>query len=124
MIIADSDVLIDFLRGAELAQKVGDLISSGNLKTTAISVFELESGARTAPQQKLVNDLLAGIEIFPIDPESAKKAGELHRILLRKGVTVPTADSLIAGVCLKHKAELLTRNKRHFQNFKGLRFAT
>lgn len=124
MTIADSDVLIDFLRGSDLADKVGTLISNGTLATTAVSGFELESGARTAAQQRLVNDLLAGIDILPISAEAARMAGELHRGLLKKGITVPVADSLIAGVCLQHKAELLTRNKKHFQNFKGLVLAT
>ncbi len=122
MIIADSDVLIDFLRGVGLAGVVETLIRRGRLATTAVSVFELEAGIRDHKQERHVTDLLAGLEILPVDSESARRAGQVHRALARKGITIPPADCLIAGICLELDAPLLTRNRRHFQSFKGLQF--
>jgi hypothetical protein len=47
MIVADSDVLIDALRGREPARsRIALEISSGGLATTAISAFELLAGAQ------------------------------------------------------------------------------
>jgi predicted nucleic acid-binding protein len=47
MIVADSDVLIDFLEGRQPgAQAVAAALAAGQLQVTAISCFELLSGAR------------------------------------------------------------------------------
>ena len=52
MTIADTDVLIDFLSGAEPgASRVSRAIESGALRTTAITRFELLSGARSAARK-------------------------------------------------------------------------
>lgn len=122
MIVADSDVLIDFLRGGGAADVVETLIGRGRLATTAISVFELEAGVRDQKQERLVANLLSALEILSVDSSSARRAGQLHRALARKGATIPQADCLIAGICLEIGGALLTRNRRHFQNFKGLQF--
>jgi predicted nucleic acid-binding protein len=53
MIVADSDVLIDALRGREPAKgRIAQEIEKGALATTSVSVFELLSGARTASARK------------------------------------------------------------------------
>ena len=53
MIVADSDVLIDALRGHEpFRQRVTQEITARSLATTVISAFELLSGARTAREKE------------------------------------------------------------------------
>ena len=52
MIVADTDVLIDYLGGVEPgAGRVAEGIEAATLHTTAVSRFELLSGART-PRQR------------------------------------------------------------------------
>ncbi len=59
MIVADSDVLIDFLRGrGDFARRVALELETGSFATTAITAFELRSGARTARERKPVETLL------------------------------------------------------------------
>ena len=60
MIIADSDVLIDFLRGrGEGARRVAMELETRSFgTTTAITAFEIRSGARTVCQKKSVDTLL------------------------------------------------------------------
>ncbi len=49
MTIADTDILIDYLSGAEPgAGRVLQAIEHGELHTTAVTGFELLAGARTA----------------------------------------------------------------------------
>lgn len=56
MIVADSDVLIDFLGGREpAAGRVTREIESGNLWTTVITRFELLSGARGSREVRIAN---------------------------------------------------------------------
>jgi predicted nucleic acid-binding protein len=60
MIIADTDVLIDFLadRGPG-SERVSVELSRGLLRTTAVSRFELLCGARDVGHEKAVRQLLA-----------------------------------------------------------------
>jgi tRNA(fMet)-specific endonuclease VapC len=121
MILADTDVLIDFLGGREpAAGRVTREIESGNLWTTVITRFELLSGARGSREVRIVSELLNSIKIAPLDVSAADRAALVRRILERKGVGIGMADSLIAGIALHIGAVLLTRNRRHFERVEGL----
>ena len=125
MIIADSDVLIDALRGHEPARsRVALEISGGGLSTTTISAFELLSGARTPSEHGKVDALLSALNLLQFDEEASRAAAEVYRNLARRGKPIGTADSLIAGICLANNAILLTKNRAHFERVKNLRLGT
>ena len=124
MMVADTDVLIDFLAGREpAAQRISSLLSRGLLGTTVITRFELLCGARNARQEQIIHHLLAGMESLPLDTEAADQAARVRRSLERSGEGIGMADSLIAGVVLARGGELLTRNRSHFERVSGLRLA-
>ena len=124
MTVADTDVLIDFLAGAEpAAGRIESELSRGVLCTTAISRFELLSGARTQRQERAIRELLAAMPTLPLDDQAADRASEVRRSLERSGASIGMADSLIAGIALTHGAALLTRNRRHFERVADLRLA-
>jgi predicted nucleic acid-binding protein len=115
MIIADTDVLIDFLAGHEpSATVVAREIERGNLRTTVISRFELLAGARTTKQETAIRDLLGSVPALLLDPAAADKAAAVRRELEKAGQSIGMADCLIAGVSLVSGSPLLTRNVRHF----------
>jgi predicted nucleic acid-binding protein len=123
MIVADTDVLIDFLAGVEpLASRVGDEIEAG-LATTAVTRFELRAGVRTARQAKAVAGLLEGLVTLPLDSTAADRAAAVRRALQEAGLGIGMADSLIAGITLAHGGSLLTRNRRHFERVPDLKLA-
>jgi tRNA(fMet)-specific endonuclease VapC len=124
MIVADTDVLIDFLRGAEpMAERIAFELSKGFVATTAINAFELEAGAH-GPRQKLaVDDLLGALHIFPLGRTAALRAGALHRDLASRGQGIGMADSLIAAICLEENGMLLTRKRKHFERVAGLKLS-
>ena len=116
MIVAATDVLIDFLEGRQPgAQAVADALAAGRLQTTAISCFELLSGARQARQRKAVRTLLDSIPALVLDRNAAQKAAQTRLELDGLGIAIGMADSLIAGIVLLHGASLLSRNRRHFE---------
>jgi tRNA(fMet)-specific endonuclease VapC len=121
VIIADSDVLIDFLRGSGQAERIAYEIKAGSLYTTAISAFELWSGAKASQQLAAVETLLAALMILPLDPASARNAGEIRRELEAKKNPIGMADSLIAGICRERGGVLITRNKKHFERVPHLK---
>ena len=124
MMIADTDVLVDFLRGGGWAPRVELELSTGRLSTTVIAAFELIQGARTPRAQEDVRALLDALEIVVLDARATALAGEVRRLLLGRGNDIGVADSLVAGICLKQDAMLLTRNRAHFQRVEGLSLAS
>ncbi len=124
MIVADSDVLIDFLAGREpCAARVARKLERGLLCTTAVSHFELLCGARSARDRKMIEELLAAIPSLPLEEAAAARAAEVRRSLQEAGEAIGMADSRIAGVVLAHGGTLLTRNRRHFERVGGLELA-
>jgi tRNA(fMet)-specific endonuclease VapC len=121
MMVADTDVLINFPEGrAPAANPIVLELDRGQLRTTVITRFELLAGAKTARQLKHVGELLAALPCLPLDEPAADAAAEIRRTLERDGVGIGMADSLIAGIVVTHRGVLLTRNRRHFERVAGL----
>lgn len=125
MIVAESDVLIDALRGRKPAAARVELeIKLGSLVTTAVNAFELRSGARTVRERRAVEALLGALPILAFDDAAGRAAAEVRLALERAGQGFGMADCLIAGVCLSRSALLLTRDRSHFERVSGLVLAT
>lgn len=121
MIVADTDVLIDALRGRKpAADRIALELETTSLATTAVTAFELRSGALSPRAAEQVERLLAPLPILPLDEEAAGRAAEVRRALEAEGSPIGMADYLIAGICLARSALLLTRNRAHFERVPGL----
>jgi len=122
LILADTDVLIDYLAGAQpVTDQVLKYAQSDTLHTSAVSCFELLSGAWGGKRGDRVRRLVAAIPILPLDREAAIRAAVVHQQLARRGFSIGMADSLIAGIALVNDLPLLTRNRKHFDHVDGLR---
>ena len=121
MIIADTDVLVDFLRDRKpMADRIALELTSSSFVTTVITEFELRSGIRSRREAKMVEALLGALDVFSLDPPAARRASEVRRALESEGQAIGMADSLIAGICLERDGILLTRNVKHFSRVDGL----
>lgn len=121
MIVADSDVLIDSLRGNEpAASRVAKELKTGALVTTVVNAFELLSGAKRSREREKVDTLLAAMTILPLSNNAARTAAAIRRDLESKGKGIGMAGYLIAGICLDRGAILLTRNRSHFERVERL----
>jgi len=122
--IADTDVLIDFLRDrGDSARRIELELKTGRLCTTSITAFELWVGAKSPQEKDAVETLLAALTIIPLDASAAKLGGDVHRALEDKGSTIGMDDSLIAGICLHKQDILITRNKKHFSRVPSLKIS-
>lgn len=121
MIIADSDVLIDALRGRDPGKgRIALEIQAGRLATTTVSVFELRSGAKTPHERAKVDALLGALTVLPFDAPAAAAASSIRLELESQGKGIAMADYLIAGICVSRSSILLTRNTAHFERVPGL----
>ena len=121
MIIADTDVLIDFLKNKGAAKEVAALLKTGQLATTTLSVFELWVGAKTPDQIAHIETLLNALQIYQLNLAAAKMAGACHKNLQASKNEIGMADALIAGICIENKVPLFTRNKKHFSRISELK---
>jgi tRNA(fMet)-specific endonuclease VapC len=121
LIIADTDVLIDYLMDRQpAADRIAEYRRSDALQTTAISCFELLSGAREGRRSDRARELMDSVPVLVLDREAAASAATIRQRLEAQGTSIGMADSLIAGIALLNDLPLLTRNRRHFQLVAGL----
>ncbi len=114
LVVLDSTVLIDFLRGRPVVQRVRDLRKTGDTPaTTAINVEEIVRGLHGS-EATSARLLLDGLEVLPIDDRSGWQAGTWRREHAAHGTTLSQADCLIAATALTHRARLATGNPKDF----------
>jgi predicted nucleic acid-binding protein len=108
MILADTDVLIDYLNGiSPVFEQVVRSIETEQIATTVITIFELLSGADEGRRGKATNVVARSLPALPLDFAAAERAG--------------MADSLLAGIALANDLPLLTRNRSHFERVPDLK---
>lgn len=122
LILADTDVLIDYLAGIEpIREQVARAIAADRLWTTSITCFELLSGPQDGRRGQALQRFVEALTVLPLDRVAASNAAGVRRHLESAGRTIGMADSLIAGIALSHDLPLLTRNRSHFDRVPGLR---
>lgn len=120
LVVADTDIVIDFLRGKGAGvQVVRDLIGGRRLRLTAVTAFELRVGTAFHDRSADILKLLKS-RTLALDPAAALLAGEVADDLRSRGTPIGFADCLQAGVCLRHALPLVTRNRKHFERIAGL----
>jgi toxin FitB len=105
LLMVDSDVVIDHLRGIRQLPPLP-------LAYSVITRCELFAG-RDDPS--MLHRLLAPLQEIALDSAIAERGG-----CLRRETGVPTPDALIAATALEHGLPLMTRNTRHFGRVPGL----
>lgn len=120
LVVVDTDVVIDFLRGrGSGAVVVAQLISERRLRTTAITAFELRLGTDFLKRRDDIMRLLRS-RTLAFDTQAAMHAGAVHSALKRSGQPIGYRDTLIAGTCIRFRLPLATRNTTHFGRVTGL----
>jgi tRNA(fMet)-specific endonuclease VapC len=122
MILADTDVLIDYLAGREpVTSQIASYIRADRLRTSAVTCFELLSGAAEDERGARVRELVAALDVLALERRGAERAAAVRRELARSGQSIGMGDSLIAGIALAHNVALFTRNRKHFDRVSGLK---
>ena len=101
--------------------QISKYIDADRLQTTAVSCFELLSGAGENKRGHAVRQLLDSLTILPLDRRAARHAADVRRKLDRTGQAIGMGDSLIAGIALAHGLPLFTRNNVHFERIDNLK---
>jgi len=118
--VLDSDVLIDYLRGAGPGRVlVRSLAAGAGYRVTAVTAFELALGRSYRDNPRPVHALLA-TPLLTLTRKAGLRGGSLLSELRRCGEAIDIRDALQAGICLESGATLITRNTSHFERIPGL----
>jgi predicted nucleic acid-binding protein len=118
MLVLDTSVLIDVLRGSEAASRwlssLGDVPSCSEL-TRAEVLRGIRSAERTPTER-----LLGSLRWMAIDEPVSRRAGELGRQYCRSHPRLSIVDFVIAATAQVLEADLATGNVRHYPMFARL----
>jgi predicted nucleic acid-binding protein len=121
VILVDSDVLIEHLRGSTAARDwlVQARESAGPLAISVVSLTEIAGGMRS-PERREVVRLLGSMQRFEVSERVAWRAAALMREYRRSYSGIGPGDYLIAATALTEGLELATLNTRHYPMLPGL----
>ncbi len=98
---------------------------AGGLAISTVVLAELYAGAYNRPNParllSLIADVLSEVFLLDFDHACAREFGEVKGEMLRKGISIPETDLMIATAALVHDLTLVTHNTADFQNIPGLR---
>jgi hypothetical protein len=129
VIVLDTNVISELMRPKPDIKVAGwlDGLSRQEVWITVISIFELRFGIELhakGQRRSHLEDSLARIlevgfhdRILNFDEKAANTAALLSAKLRTVGRPKEVRDTFIAGIVSAHRADLATRNVRHFQDF-------
>lgn len=114
LVLLDSTVLIDYLRGRPAVARVQALRGRDDVPcTTAVNVEEIVRGLRPH-EATAAKTLFEGLEIIPIGAADGWRAGAWRREYAEQGTTLWQGDCLIAAAVARVGARLATGNPKGF----------
>jgi tRNA(fMet)-specific endonuclease VapC len=131
-LILDSSVLIAAERLGHTAYQILDEIrhraGDQEIAVSVITVLELAHGLSRANtserlnhRQRFLDELIAGVPVFPVTIPIALRAGRIEGQLRAAGTRVALSDLLIASTALELDFDVATNNLRHFALIPGVR---
>jgi predicted nucleic acid-binding protein len=118
MVLADTNVISEFVKSTPDAQVMRWLASLQSLAISAVTLEEAHFGLAWQPNTRklaLFNGLLAQMHtVYAISPSIAQRGGALRGQFQAQGITRSAPDMLIAATAIEHQLVLATRNVRDF----------
>jgi predicted nucleic acid-binding protein len=122
MVIADTSVWIPFFNRPDSREKaaIDILIDAEEIALVGVVLAELLQGCRTESERNSLSDGLTALPYYEVTRSTWSHAGDLSAQLLRRGVTVPLSDLVIAALALERECHMYSLDT-HFRKIRGLR---
>ena len=123
----DTNVVVDIFRGdTTLLNKIENITKQkNNFFITILTLAELYKGAYLSARQEknilLIKEFIKNIEILNFSKEASEIYGKKFSELQNLGKQTEEIDLLIGSIILANDANLITKNKNHFENISGLK---
>ena len=111
-VLLDTNVLIDYLRDSPQAAEYLEHCPGG-MCISALTVAELQAGARNDAERRLLREFVAAYDVIPADSRICEMGGDFRS---RYGPShgIDLIDGIIAATALLHELPLVTLNTKHF----------
>ena len=121
MVIADTSVWIPFFNRPDSPEKTALdlLIDADEVALVGVVLAELLQGCRTPAERDALSDALLALPYYEVTQSTWLKTGDLSATLLRKGVTLPLSDLIIAAVAIEQDCRIYSLDA-HFKKIPGL----
>jgi len=121
MVIADTSVWIPFFNRPDSSQKAALdlLIDADEVVLVGVVLAELLQGCRTPAERDTLADALLALPYYEVAQSTWLRAGDLSATLLRKGVTLPLSDLIIAALAIERNCRVYSLDT-HFKKIPGL----
>ena len=121
--LIDTDWMADFLKGRSQAVQLLTSLADEGIAISIITYAELYEGLLREPnkaRRTQLEELLASVDVLPIDYEVARLFAAHRSDLRDQGLPIPDLDLFIAATALRHDLSLVSRDK-HFDRVAGLK---
>ncbi|MCC6499259.1 MAG: type II toxin-antitoxin system VapC family toxin [Anaerolineales bacterium] len=119
MILLDTDVMVDILRGFDPAIDWLNSLQEEGVGVPGFVAMELLQGCQNSKEQRQLEKELTEYELYWPDAEDCHRALETFSSY-RLSDNIGLMDALIAETVVGHKAQLATFNTKHFRVLKSL----
>ncbi len=120
MVVVDTNVLVDVLRGTPAAVAALDRHAGDVVVVPSMVRFEVLAGARSSEMPAIMTLLDETVD-GPVDAIVAGVAADLARRFGRSHSGIDSIDYVVAATAQVLDAPLLTRNVKHFPMFAKLK---
>lgn len=122
MVIADTSVWIPFFNRPNSPEKISldMLIDADEVALVGVVLAELLQGCRTPSERTILSESLLALHYFEVTQTTWLRTGDLSAQLLRRGITLPLSDLLIAALAIEHNCRVYSLDA-HFKKIPGLR---
>ncbi len=122
MVLVDTSVWIEFLNrpNAPVRGVLEGLLRQGEVATAGLVLAELQHGCRSAPELRLLLELMEPLIYLDARRDTWLQAGEIAADCSSRGFQIGIGDSLLAALALRENATLFTLD-RDFERIPRLR---
>ncbi|MBW2607147.1 MAG: type II toxin-antitoxin system VapC family toxin [Deltaproteobacteria bacterium] len=119
MILCDTNVIIEILKGNEKTIKIIESIGLENIAISSVTVMELYFGALNKRELSKIKKHLKALNIVHFDNDISELAVSLIESYSKShGLQIP--DAIIAATALSFEIKLFTLNLKDFKYIDGL----
>jgi hypothetical protein len=121
MVIIDTSAWISFFNRPDSTEKrvIEALIDGNEAAVVGVVLAELIQGCRSQEERDELKEALLALPYLGVSQATWIAAGEISGGLLRKGITLPLTDVVIAAVALEHDCSVYSLDA-HFHKIPGL----
>ncbi len=123
--LLDTDILSEFLRGnPKVISRVDEHLKQyGFISLSIITYYEILNGLLYKDAKKQLakfEDFAELNKVIPLTLPMARATAIIQADLRKKGIEIGHTDTLIAGIAMTSKLQLVTNNTGHFSRVKKL----